>query len=1337
MPKKKYLLAFIASLFVLYIHAQMGHLYTGENQLSSSFVTKLCQDRDGFIWIATRSGLNRYDGYQFKLYRKEDGHSGLTSNYITCITKTRLGDLYIGTNTTVHRYNGTSFVPLRLFDARGHAFRTFVNDIYQLRSGHIVVSTSGYGLLRVSASGTARVIAGLPRELSYVRSVRDDAYGRLWVLTNTQGLYCLKGRKVVGRYFADKTIAPLLRDFTIDRQGDIWVGTFGQGIYRTTAILNQSDVVNRSTSHFHRETTAGNLPISCLFFNSQGQLMIGCDGKGLYIYDPRLRTLTPNPFHSTEVALSHAKISSIIEDQRHNIWLGMMQKGIFMQPATKSDFGYMGPRLGQANVIGTNCVTSVTIDRQRRQWIGTDKDGLYLLDSKHNLIRHYASVPGTILTIHEDHEGRIWVGSYEEGCGWVSPNSDTYHHLNVGDRVSIFDIDTDQQGRLWIATMGQGLLCLDPATGRTRAYRMKPGAENNRHIDCLPNNYVSKITITPDGRRVYVATAVGVGCLDLKTGGWLSRWGVNCSDYGTFTRCISHGRDGSIYVGTNEGLHVFTPTGTKPRILTIADGLPDNGVASVTSDRRGNLWIGTDHGLARLDTRTWHVVCYYADRGLQSNEFSDGAASLSPDGSTIILGGTGGVTWFAPDHLYSSKWEGTVNITGIVKGNQEISVKPDSSYFKMDYEDNTFSLRLSTLTYDAPENVAFLYSINGDQWTQLSHGSNEIAFTHLSPGTYDFRVKAVFGGVSSKIRTFTVVIAAPWYRSTLAYIFYVAALIALGYAYLTYRKRKEQDRLQLQEHIHAEQLGEAKLRFFMNISHEIRTPMTLIVSPLLQLLKEDHDAYRRGVYEMMRRNAERILSLINQMMDLRKIDKGQMLMHFRETDMVVLVEDLYPLFNQQAQAKHITFTFHHPNDCPPVWVDRGSFDKVLMNLLSNAFKFCRPGGHVDIDLSHDENSMSLSVSDDGESIPQDKLERIFDRFYQVPTAANDHNTGTGIGLDLTRSLVELQYGVISAANLPEGKGCSFTVTLPLGHAHLRPDEMITDGDRNNDTLQSTIVQEESLDTAVTSPEEGGPGMISHKRQHIVIAEDDSEISRYLCTELEADYRVTCCPNGKEALRVCLAEIPSLLISDIMMPEMDGNTLCATLKANINTNHIPIILLTAKSQDQDRLQGLETGADAYIVKPFNMDILRRTIINLIRQRVVLRNKFTRRETLTDKVNTPEMTSPDQRLIERVVAVINANLAKTDLSVDTIATEVGISRVHLNRKMKELTNQTPHTLIRNLRLKQAATLLEQGHQSISEVMYACGFPNLSSFSSTFKNFYGLSPRDYMKQHQHERE
>ena len=1311
--------------------AQNGKHFDADKQMSSSFTTQVYQDRDGFIWVTTRNGMNKYDGYQFQILKKERKQDmGMASNYVNCMLQDRHGLFYVGMYGAFQTYDGERFRDVTTYDLSGNVTPCYITCLLERRNGEILVGTSGHGLLRMKDDKSAYEIGGNLRTLQTVHRMLEDSRGRLWLTTDNEGVWCQDGSSgSISRYFQSEEERGMGRDLCEDGEGNIYLSTANNGVYRFDG------------RQFRHIESTGSRHVSTLYVNRAGHIMLGCDGEGVAVLDPKSGRLTDNPYYSRDVDLTTAKVYSITEDQSGNVWLGLLQKGIYMQPAGETGFQYIGYKLGTRNVIGTACVTSILKSTKGNIWVGTDKDGLYCLTAEGQLVRHLRDgVPTTILGLCEDSKGLVWVGTYREGLGWVDPTTLTYHNqpLPQGSDVSVFDLEADATGRLWLATMGDGLLSMELKSGVVKAYTMGKNGGSDRKANCIANNYISQLSLSPDGRRIYTATTMGTCAMDISTENWLSTFqGQNCLNYGTPTR-IAREFDGKLYLGTNTGLYRYD---LKQHYVQRADstsGLADNGISSIEQDKDGQLWIGTDHGLYCTDSRSGITTSYFVDNGLQSNEFSDGASFLTPDG-LMLFGGLGGVTLFRPNGLKDTQWKAEVKLTRFTVNGQSVTAATRSgwwqvtdsaviasNHFDLSSNDNSFALQLSTLTYDNPEHIVYRYRINDEPWVRLQPGVNEITFSHLSPGTYHFCVVADRNNLSTPERCFTIVIHAPWYRSTLAYLIYIMAAGLAVWSYLRARRRKEQDRLRLQEHIHAEQMADARLQFFMNISHEIRTPMTLIVTPLLSLIKQDNDPHRRSIYETIRRNAERILGLINQMMDLRKIDKGQMQMHMCETEFISFIGDIHTLFDQQAKAKNISFVYEHDTQMLPVWIDRGNFDKVIVNLLSNSFKYTPTGGNIRIGVTHDEHEVHVSIKDSGEGIPEDKLERIFERFYQSPSRVNDRKTGTGIGLDLTRSLVELHHGSIRALNNSDGPGCEFIVTIPLGNGHLKPEEMITE---KQDISHATSLIDDS-DLAVETAEVELPKI--GRRQRIVIVEDDKEILDYLSSELSAHYDVSTAENGRLGLSEILKVHPDLVISDIMMPEMDGNELCSKVKGNPATSHIPVILLTAKSRDEDQLEGLEMGADAYVMKPFNMDILRRTIINLIHTHQMLRLKYGRNDQLEEQVDQVKMKSPDEQLLERVMRVINKNLNNSDLSVDAIAEEVGISRVHLHRKMKELTGQTPHDFIRNLRLKQAAHLLASQNMNITEVMYACGFNNAASFSTIFKKFYGMSPREYMNEH-----
>ena len=1308
-------------------HAQTGKLFDADKQLSSSFTSQVYLDRDGFIWVATRNGLNWYDGYQFHTIKKEK-QPDMASNYVNCITQDNSGLFYMGMYGALQTYDGTHFNNVEAKDLDGKVVQCYMTCFLTRSNGEILAGTSGHGVLRIVDKGHAQQLNGALKDIHTVNALLEDRQGHIWIATRSRGLYEYDGKKTY-RYFTSEEERGSLLRLCLDNDGNIYVGTTNRGAFVRSA----------KGGEFKHLDVTGNKHISAFHCCRDGRIMIGFDGEGTAIYHPETGAIEENPYFSPEIDIAVSKVYSIQEDVSGNIWLGLLQKGIYMQPRETGGFQYMGYKLGKQNVIGQACVLSTHIDHRGRCWIGTDKDGLYCLDSEQKLVRHFKQgFPATVMSIGEDSSRRIWVGSYGEGFGYIDPEGSTYHKYPSSGNISGFAIEGSSNGDVWIATMGQGLLRIAPQTSNLKSYTMDEKAANDPKINSIANDYISKMSLSPDGKRVYCATTMGLCCLDIERDSWTSTFGKNCLNYGTPCRVVRE-FGGQIWIGTNDGLYSYDIKKKSMQTYDTEKGLADNGIASIETDKSGRIWVGTDHGLCSYDMRTHLTKSYFVDNGLQSNEFSDGASCAVDRGDHIVMvfGGVGGITWFDPDKVRQPDWEASVKIVSFIINNQSVgkgslsgsyqicdTTVIASDRFELDNNDNTFAIQFSTLTYDNPDHITYYYSINGEPFARLQKGSNELTISHLPPGTYRFRVKAQRNNQETAERAFTVIVHYPWYRSPWAYTLYLVILALATQLYFHDRRQKEKARMKLQEHIHAEEMGEAKLRFFMNISHEIRTPMTLIITPLLSLIKQDDNPQRRGVYETIRRNAERILSLINQMMDLRKIDKGMMQMHMQQTELIGFVKDIHTLFEHQAASKQIALSFEHDAEELPVWIDRRNFDKVIVNILSNAFKFTPAGGKIGIKVTHDSQNARIAISDNGEKIPEDKLDKIFERFYQTETKLNDRNVGTGIGLDLTRSLVELHYGDIEANNLEQG--CEFTVSIPLGNAHLKPEEMITEPE----DAEPEVMEMEDTE----EPQTAEPLLESHgEKPRIVIAEDDDEIRSYLEQELSANYDIKTCQNGREALAEVYRCLPDIVISDIMMPEMDGNALCTQLKMNPQTNHVPIILLTAKNRDEDKLEGLETGADAYIVKPFNMEILRRTIINLVNARRLMRQKYGKTERLEEQVEDVKMKSPDEKLLERMMATINKHLNNSDLSVDMIAEEVGISRVHLHRKMKELTGQTPHDFIRSLRLKQAAQLLATRNMNITEVVYACGFSNAASFSTMFKNVYGMSPREYMKEHQ----
>ena len=619
------------------------------------------------------------------------------------------------------------------------------------------------------------------------------------------------------------------------------------------------------------------------------------------------------------------------------------------------------------------------------------------------------------------------------------------------------------------------------------------------------------------------------------------------------------------------------------------------------------------------------------------------------------------------------------------------------------------------------QNVTYEYSIDGGKWIDQGANNARIIFDNLQPGTYHIKVRAHALGTVSEERELVAVVHPAWYASVWAKIVYFLLFLALCWFVYEYVMRQVRLRRIMARNRQQRELNEARIQFFMNISHEIRTPMTLILAPLERMMGKDKDPEHQRNYMLMKENSNRILRLINQMMDVRKIEQGKFLLDYHSVELVEFLRNIYDVFATNAQSRNIQYEFVHDVDRLPVYVDPDNMDKIVMNLLSNAFKFTPDGGKITLQLIGGESDFEVRVADSGIGIPDEEKQRVFERFY----SAKHQNgyIGTGIGLNLTSLLVRLHKGHITIEDNPEGKGTLFVVNMPVGDDSLRviKQEMV------EDSQDARTVGDEEISEllSVDAPNDA-------HRKNVLLVEDDEAIRQYVQDELSPELMVQACANGQEAWDYIVSHPGKvdIVISDIMMPVMDGMTLCQKLKSNFNTNHIPIVLMTALGSDADRIAGISNGADAYVSKPFNIDVLRTTVIQLLKTRQILQGKYHGDKQSDENIDKVEMESPDEHLMKRVMKVINENMDNSELSVEIIADKVGISRVHFYRKMKDLTGQAPRDFVKYVRLKEAARLLAEKKYDITGVSVATGFKSLSAFSTQFKALYGLTPSEWLK-------
>lgn len=1363
-----YLLCFILT-YPLVAKAQTGKFYTTDKELSNSLINEVYQDRKGFIWVATENGLNRFDGTRFSIYRHNSGDStSLKNNYVRTLFEDSQQNFWIGCINGLQRYDRATDTFHELFIPRKDGKKNpHITSIIERHNGDIWIATSGQGAISLKKGkqpSQFNIETHLDEQMgsNYLNVLFEDSRQNLWIATEDKGLYRYSPEsKELKRYKAPYNIgSDDVSAICEDSHGQIFVGTLTGGLFKLSARQDG----NFEPIPYQKQMI---MNIRTLIIDSQGRMFIGTDGQGVKEYQPKLNAIIDSEINAGPFDFSKSKVHSLIEDRDHNLWLGIFQKGLILIPGISNKFDYYGYKSIHNNSIGSSCVMAICVDEEAVIRIGTDNDGLYAIDEHGKQLQHFShqsgnsnSVPSTIMCIYEDTNHDLWLGSYFDGLTRMNKQTGQCQDVTFllqgnlsNGKPKVSCITEDRERSLWVGTYGSGLYKIDLATQQATYYESTRNENDDWSVNRLPNDWISCLMQDKEG-MLWIGTYKGLAVLNPKTNNFINYQKRNNLLPGYVVYCLLESSTGEIWAGTSEGLICLNKTNQEGCRFTTRDGLPSDIICGLAEDRKGNIWISTHQGISKFTPKEKKFINYYAGDGLQGNEFTRTAVFKDKRGK-IYFGGTNGVTAFYPEDITEIKKKLNVLVTGFYVANRAIkkgdksgkntitdTAVMDSERFTLAYNENTFSIDFSVLEFSNPDRISYRYKIKelGNEWVSIQPGTSQVTYSSLKPGKYTFSIQARDYNNYSNIRTLEVVITPPWYQTWWAKVFWTCLVILVIYALTMYALSRIHRRQEVMKQKHQEQINEAKLQFFINISHEIRTPMTLIISPLEKLIAERSE--KTQVYLMIHRNAQRILRLINQLMDIRKLDKGQMHLKFRETDMVGFINDLMQTFNYQAQKKNISFTFDKElpePDSLKVWIDLNNFDKVLMNVLSNAFKYTQEGGDIRILLKTGHNNayrgalkeyFEIDITDNGIGIDEDKIEQIFERFYQINNDVTQSNFGTGIGLHLSRSLVELHHGTIKAENRKDGPGTRFVIRLPLGCRHLKAEELESLENLANRLPTSQLPKETVYETKDELADSGKP-IKAKTRYRILIIEDDDEIRRYMCDELSSDFRVSECTNGREGLETILKEKPDLVISDIMMPEMDGITLCRKMKQNVNINYIPIVLLTAKSKTEDRIEGLEIGADAYIVKPFNTEYLRTTISNLIANRERLRGKLVGDQQIEENIVKIEMKSSDEILMGKVMKTINDHLADPALNVEMLASNVGMSRVHMHRKLKELTHQSARDFIRSIRLKQAAHLLSEKKLSVSEIAYATGFSNLSHFSNTFRDFYGISPSEYKEQ------
>jgi signal transduction histidine kinase/ligand-binding sensor domain-containing protein/DNA-binding response OmpR family regulator len=1340
------------------------------------------QDKRGFIWFGTGGGLYKYDGYNFKMYQHNpDDLTSIGNNTVQCIVEDSSGNLWMGTlGGGLNKFDINSEKFTRYLYDSNDSTSLNNNNVHSLLIDHLGilwVGTYAGGLNKVNAnfenesdlvfihylsdSKSSVSLAG-----NQVNSLCEDRFGNIWIgtdnglskynretdnfinfrhdsndpnsLSNNEILCLFKAKedniwigtnsgglnKIVTDnghearptfiHFKNNPDDPeSINDNTImtineDDFGFLWIGTLSGGLN----LYNKSK--NKFSSYEYNPADPTSISgdiIYSIFKDNSGIIWIGpYNGLALNKFDRLKEQFNPYSYYlSKPPAQQISNVYQIYEDSFNCLWLASYS-GLHKFDRNKNIYTNYRHELGNPMTLSNDKTHSICEDQYGLLWIGTHGGGVSVFDRATETFKNFKNDPADpgslsqdiILDIHEDRYGTIWICTYGGGLNKYNRENNTFSHYTYdpSDPTTLNDnrprfIYEDRLGNFWIGTWSGGLNKFDREKNHFIHFVHDPN-----DLESISNNFIYTIY----------------------------------EDY-----------SGNLWIGTDGGLNKFDRgKNVFKRYLTYA-GIPNEAIYGILEDDKGNLWISTNYGLNKFDPVTENFRNYDAADGLQNHEYSPHSYFKTRTGE-LIFGGTYGFNIFHPDSLKDNSHVPPVVITDFQIFNESVPIGfyekrerailsnsiTETDELELTHEEKIFSIEFAALDFHAPEKNKYAYKMEGfeENWNYTDANRRFVTYTNLDPGDYTFRVKASnnHGLWNEAGASLKIIILPPWWATMWAYLTYVLLIIATIYfvwrTQLKREKIKHEYEMSKFEAEKMHEVDEMKNRFFTNISHEFRTPLTLIFGPAKDVIENTKESDTKHSVSIIKRNASKLYALVNQLLDLSKLEAGKMKLEATEQNIIPLLKGYVLSFSSLAERKKITLKFNSAEDNLNVFVDEEKLEKIVSNLLSNAFKFTPEGGTIECTVNKLDSYTEIRVEDNGIGIAKERLDKIFDRFYQVDGSHTREGEGTGIGLSLTKELVELHKGRIEVES-EYGKGTTFKILLPLGNAHLKPEEIV-----ERETTEKKNIAETEFELIAEREKVKEKSeidlIIDTQKPLLLIVEDNSDVRKYITSHLEKEYRILEASNGEEGLKEAFGHIPDLIISDVMMPKMDGFELCEKIKTDERTSHIPIILLTAKATDKDKISGYETGADDYIMKPFDSNVLKVRIKNLIDQRRKLRDQF-RKEGLVE-IEAKNITSIDKKFLKNIILAINKHLSDTSFGVETLANETSMSRRNLVRKLTALTGESPGDLIRRARLTQAAKLINQNFGNISEIALEVGFSNPAYFSKCFSEQFGLSPSEY---------
>lgn len=1244
---------------------QFKHLEVSDG-LSNNSVNTICKDRDGFMWFGTATGLNRYDGYTFKIYQHaENDPESLPDNYITDIVEMPDGRFWINT--------ARGYV---LFDKEQDCFITDVTgfmknlesggvpeQVFVDREGNTCLSVAGEGCYRYKEGGKATFFSYVEHSLPEygVTQIAECSDGLL-LIYNTGLLVCLDHATLAIKWKFDEIKKYIPAGKTIefslfvDRDNCIWAYSL-MGIW----------AYDCGTKSWRTDLTAiwssrPDVIIHAVAQDIEGRIWVGKDYDGIDVFEKETGKVTSLVAHDDNGrSLSHNTIYDLYADRDGIMWVGTYKKGV----------SYYSESIFKFNMYEWGDITCIEQADENKLWLGTNDHGILLWNRFTGKAEPFwrdaeRQLPNPVVSMLKSKDGKLWVGTFNGGLYCMNGSQVRSYKEGVGNALAsnnVWALVEDDKGRIWIASLGGGLQCLEPSSGTFETY-----TSNN---SALLENNVTSLCWGDDNTLFFGTANQGVGMMDMRTREIKKVQGQSGS-MKMSNDAVNHvykDSRGLIWIATREGLNVYDVRRHLFLDLSPVAEAKGSFIAAITEDQERNMWVSTSRKVIRVTVASdgkgsylFDSRAYNSEDGLQNCDFNQRSIKTLHNG-IIVIGGLYGVNVFAPDHIRYNKMLPNVMFTGLSLFDEAVKVGQsyggrvliekelnDVENVEFDYKQNIFSVSFASDNYNLPEKTQYMYKLEGfnNDWLTLPLGVHNVTFTNLAPGKYVLRVKAINsdGYVGMKEATLGIVVNPPFWMSWWAYLLYAIGLVVVFFLARYRMLKREREKFHLQqienEVAKNEEINNMKFRFFTNVSHELRTPLTLIISPLEGMLKETTDELQSTRLQLMYRNAQRLLHLVNQLLDFRKGEMSTHQLSLSEGDIISYVHSVCNSFLLMADKKHIQFSFFSGIDTFSMAFDADKVGKIVMNLLSNAFKFTPEGGRVTVMIEHvagTPDMLEIKIADTGIGISDVDKEHIFERFYQADHKGVEETTGNGIGLSLVRDFVTLHEGEVKVFD-NIGTGSVFVIQFPVKHVEtqvqLPPETGISIGEEEDKEIKEETREEtERKDFPL-----------------LLIVDDNEDFRIFMRYSLELQYRVKLAVNGNEAWEMMQEELPDLVISDVMMPQMDGNELCRLIKQDKRTAHIPVILLTARQNTEAKLEGLQTGADDYVTKPFNMTIL----VLRIRKLIELSRYHRVTQGMIDPVPSEiVITSLDEKLIEKAIKYVEDNMSRTELSVEELGYE----------------------------------------------------------------------------------